>query len=264
MKRLFFLLIAAGGVLSASAQAPKTTTTNATPANTKEWHRYAYAPDGLLSRWVVDINLVGGVLTQDLTTTQTIGNYPNSIASVSNTGKLKFDNGTSFGFDAQVGYFFGRGRNIGIGTGFMYLHQEGNIKLDQFHVEYQSTDVHGNTFRQLVTATGESTEKLSVTNLNIPLVLKYKNRFSKHWGFTADAGALFNVQLRNEYSTNASFNYEAIYRLTGSPDNPTAVYDNSPIPATTGDILYTKAEHDRINPGENLADYFSRLHNVAG
>jgi len=232
--------------------------------NTSDNARYRYAPDGLLSRWVIDVNLLGGVLTQDLTTASTIGNYPNAIGSVSNTGKLKFENGTSFGFDAQLGFFFGRGRNLGIGAGFMYLHQEGDMKLDQFHVEYQSTDIHGSTFRQLITANGESKERLSVTNINIPLVLKYKNRFSKHWGFTADAGALFNVQERNEYSTNASFDYEAIYRLTGSPDNPTAVYDNSPTPIAAGDVFYTRAEHDQKNMGEDLNTYFSRLRNVGG
>ncbi len=256
MKKLFFLLIASGGVLSAIAQMPS--------SKVMDGHKRKFAADSLLSRVVVDVNLLGGALTQDLTMANTLGNYNNSIASVSNTGKLTFTNGLSYGFDAQLGYFFGKKRHFGVGLGFMYLAQQGDLKLDQFHVEYQATDVHNNTYRQLITANHEIVEKVNVTNMNIPLVLKYKYRFSKRLGFTADLGALFNIQLRNEYSSNATFDYEAIYQLTGSGSDITAHYDNSPVPNTSSDILYTKAEHTSKNPTQPLSEYFDQLHNVGG
>ncbi len=181
-------------------------------------------------------------MSEDLTTAKTIGNYNNSIAGVSNTGNLKFGKSHSYGFDAQVGYFFGHKCNWGIGTGFMYLGQQGNLTLDQFHVEYQSTDANNNTFRQLITANGPIEEKVTITNINIPLVLKYKHRFSKRIGFTADLGALFNLQMRNSYNSNASFDYEAVYKFTGSGSDVTAVYDNATTPAST-DHLLTRAEY---------------------
>jgi len=256
MKKLFFLLIAFGGAWSAIAQGPSSQSTDG--------HKRKFAPDSVLSHWVVDINLLGGFLTQNITTANTLGNYNNSIASVSNIGTVKFTNGMSYGFDAQLAYFFGKKNNFGIGVGFNYLAQQGDATLDNFHVEYQSTDIHGNTFRQLITANGPIDEKMTITNMNIPLLLKYKHRFTKRIGIMADAGALFNLQIKNSYSSNAAFDYEAIYRFTGSGDNVTAVYDNSPTPATSGDIYYTKAEHTNKNPNQSLADYFNQTHNVLG
>ncbi len=250
MKKIIFLLLASGSVFSAVAQNPS-------PMNTSK----KFAADSLLSHWVVDINLLGGGVMQDLTTANTMGNYNNVISGASSMGKLKFDNGYAYGFDVQLGYFFGKRNNWGLGTGFMFMHQHGELSFQNFHVEYQSTDMNGNVFRQLVSTNGKTTEKLEMTNMNIPLVLKYKHRFSKRIGFTADLGALFNVQMRNEYKTNASFNYEAIYKTVGSGDNITTVYDNNVVPSNT-DIFYTRAEYVRLNPGPNANNYVNNYFNT--
>jgi len=258
MKKVFLLLIAASGALSAIAQAP------APEGYTNNGHR-KYTKDSALMRWVVDVNLLGGALTQDLTTKSTLANYNNNIGSLSNTGgNLKFTNGSSYGFDAQLGYFFGHSCHFGIGAGFMYLQQQGDVTMsNNFHVEYQSTDNQGNTFRQLITSTQPVQEQLQVSNMNIPILLKYKTRFSKRFGFTADAGALINIQERNSYTTNAAFNYEAIYAYAGTGDNRTTVYDNSPTPGAN-DVLYTIAAHNATNSVQSLTDYFNQLHNVGG
>ncbi len=96
--------------------------------------------------------------------------------------------------------------------------------------------------------------------MNIPLVLKYKTRFNKHWGFSADAGALFNLQMENDYKTNAAFNYEAIYKTETSSDGGTvSVYDNSPV-ASSGDWFVTKAEFLKNNPGGNYQNYVNMEH----
>ena len=198
MKRIL-LFIAGFATLSATAQDQK----------------HTYARDSSLSRWVIDVNFLGGGVTQTFTAANTAGNYLNSVNT--NTGKLGFENGAAFGGDAQLGFFFGHNRHWGIGTGVLYLREMGNTTLDNFHVEYQSTDANGNTFRQLVTGNSIN-EKMTIDNFNIPLVLKYKARFSKHWGFAADAGALFNLQMKNGYNTNAAFDYEAIYKLNPNGD----------------------------------------------
>src|ERR1035437_253100 len=139
MKKLFLLLIAASGALSAIAQAPSTSDTLAKPMMPK------YTTDDLLSRWFVDINLLGGVLTQDLKTVTTTDNYRNAL-NYNNGGDLKFSNGMSYGFDAQLGYFFGHSCHFGLGTGIIYLAQQGDVTMSNpFHVEYQSTDYQGNT-----------------------------------------------------------------------------------------------------------------------
>ncbi len=64
------------------------------------------------------------------------------------------------------------------------------MTLNQYHVEYQSTDKQGTTFRQVITADAPVKEQLTIQNMNIPLVFKYKTRFTRRIGFTADAGLL--------------------------------------------------------------------------
>lgn len=254
MKRIFFLLIAAGSTLTALAQAPDDNSQMAGKTSPK-----TYTKDGDLLRWVFDINLLGGGLTQDLTTINSLNNYTNVISSVSNAGELKFKKGMSYGFDAQFGFFFGKKRHFGLGTGFMYLEQRGDLVLDKFHVEYQASDRNGQIYRQLISSNAEFKESLNITNLNIPVVLKYKNRFSKRWGFTADLGALINLQMNNRYESNASFDYEAIYHpVSDGNGGYTSVYDNNPTPLTTS-VLYTKAQYMGLhnNDAAYVNNYFN-------
>ncbi len=252
MKRIFSLLISTGVCLSAIAQQSSMPSISDTAKPKK-----SFAGDSLLGRWVIDINLHGGALTQDITTAPTSGNYLSGL-NLNTGGSLKFDNGMAYGFDGQLGFFFGKKRHFGLGTGFMYQMETGDLKIDNYHVEYQSKDKNGDIYRQLVTANGGVTEHLQTTNMSIPLVLKYKKRFGKVVGFTGDVGVLFNLKMSNEYNTNANFDYEAIYRYEkNAQGNYVAVYDNNATPATVGDILYTKAEYTSKNPGLNVNTYFN-------
>ena len=246
MKKLIMTAIAAGSILSANAQ---------DTVKTKKVHKQY---DALLPAWCLDINLKGGLLMQDLSQVNMAGNYTNAIAAKTDIGTVKFDNGMSYGLDAQLGYFFGKNRHWGVGVGFMYMMQSGDMKLDKFHVEYQSTDFQGDIFRQLITANGTIKESLKMTNINIPVVLKYKNQFSKHWGFAMDAGILYNLQLKNSYTTDASFDYEAIYAYQNTGDGVKAYYDNASTPGAN-DWLITKAYYTGKNPNGNIPDTFSSL-----
>lgn len=246
---MFFLLIAANGALSAIAQ-----TREISQPETMRMRPVAYNADSMLPKWAIDVNLLGGALNQNFTSVNTSGLYPNALTN--RTGTLKFDKGMSFGINAQLGWFFDRKSHFGISTGFMYLMQRGNATLSDYKVEYKATDGNGD-YRQVVTANGPIKDELEITNLNIPLMLKYKARFSKHWGFTADAGVLFNVYMKNKIKTNASFDYEAIVRhVTAADGSVYTVYDNSPTPNNT-DLIITKAQYSRTNPDKSLADYFS-------
>jgi outer membrane protein OmpA-like peptidoglycan-associated protein len=239
MKKLLLMLMAGGISASTFAQAPGTKN---------------YSRDADLSRWVIDLNLLGGLASQEFTTANTAGNYNNGVNMT--TGQLKSKDGYSFGGDAQLGFFFGNNRHFGLGTGIMFMSQHGKASLDNYHVEYQDKDGAGNTYRQIVN--GNVSEDIRYSILNIPVVLKYKNRFSKHWGFTADAGALINLQVHNKYTTNSSFDYEAVYKFQQNSDGgTTSVYDNASTPSAN-DWLITKAEFLRNNPNGNLQDYFSK------
>jgi len=288
MKKIFFLLIAGGGFFSSFAQSADSnvnsniyglkytvdslrsnrdtiqTRIDSIQASLKHIKdsikRKTWYKDAQMSRWVLDVNAMGGMLTQNITTANTYGNYLNGI-STNNTGNLTFKNGMSYGGDVQIGYFLGKKAHWGIGIGFQYLNQQGDMDLDQFHVQYQSTDANGNIFRQVITANNPIKENIQTTNLNIPLMLKYKNRFTKHSGFTCDGGLVYNLQEMTMYNTNANFNYEAIYQFAKNPEggNPVTVYDNGVNPSTN-DLLITQAQINKHSG--HTADSFAMYHNA--
>ncbi len=236
MKRILFLLLAAGGALSTTAQTSEVRPTHRHLVDTTRPNPY-WAPDSILSAWVVDVNAIGGMMNMNTTTTNTVGNYTDGLNL--NTGNLKFENGWQVGGDVQIGYFFGRKRHWGVGTGIMYTYGEGTMSLDKFHVEYRATDFQGDTYRQVISSNGKIKETLKLENWGIPLVLKYKTRFSRRLGFTADAGVLFNFATKTRYKSDARFDYEAIYKWNNESNS--FVYDNAAVP-DVNDVLYTREQ----------------------
>ena len=152
MKSAKIIIIALAASLSAAAQ------------NSKK----DYTPDSELGRWVIDLNLLGGANFQNFMVENSSNNYLNAVNT--NTGKLAFKNGMAYGGDAQLGFFFGKKRHWGVGTGIMYLMQDGDAILDNYHVEYQATDGAGNIYRQVVT--GNIKEEITSSVINVPVVLK--------------------------------------------------------------------------------------------
>jgi outer membrane protein OmpA-like peptidoglycan-associated protein len=248
MKKMFFLLIAATEALSAGAQTAGQAAQPLAPVPV------GYCTDEFLSRWVLDINFRGGTLSQDVNTAVSATNYADAVSSKTNLGTADFKGKYTLGVDGQLGFFFGNKRHWGLGAGFMYLGQRAESSLDQYHVEYRSTDVNGNVFRQLVTGNNIK-ETVKITNLNIPIVLKYKTRFSKALGFTADAGILINTSIKNKYTTEANFDYEAVYNYG---TNGTSTYDGNN-PALPSSVLYTRESYQAHNPNGDVQTWFKNL-----
>jgi outer membrane protein OmpA-like peptidoglycan-associated protein len=238
MKKLYTVLMASACSASAIAQ----------HTNTRS-HAESQSP-----RWAIDANLLGGFVNQSFEMANTMGNYPNAVNS--NTGQFKYKDGYSYGADVQLGYFFGKSRHFGLGAGVLVMQQHGVATLSDFKVEYRATDGAGNIYRQSVKGNGIK-EDITSTNVNIPIMLKYKNRFAYHWGFSVDAGALVNLQMKNAYKTEASFDQEAVYKFVRNSDGGTAsVYDNASTPSSN-DWLITKAEFQQNNPNGNWREYAS-------
>ncbi|MCD6012610.1 MAG: porin [Flavipsychrobacter sp.] len=227
------------------------------PARNEE----APAHDSLNTGWYIDINATGGGLWQSLRTINQAAYYTNALNA--NISRPEFRNGVSRGLEVQGAYFFGKKRNFGVGSGLMYMYQEGDYYMDNFHVEYRSTDNFTNTFRQVLTSNGRVKESVRIHNLNIPVVFKYQVCFSKKVGFTADAGFLINLLQRNNYSTNTTFDYEAIYKYSGSQGEIVPVYDDSPTP-DADDLLLTKsyASAHGLNSQAYINDLRNRGYNV--
>lgn len=236
MKNIILLMLSAGCYLPAIAQRAHT-------------HRQ---PDSLSSRWALDINLMGGLANKTFTVANSIPNYPGAVNA--NQGELKYKNGYSLGANVQLGFFFGKKRHFGIGTGLHLASQSGEANLNDFHIDTRSTDLAGNTYRNIIRG-NDVREDLVTTMINIPLVLKYKVRFSKHWGFAMDAGALINVQAKNDYTTHATFDQEAVYKFVQTIDGgTTSVYDDGVTPSNSN-WLITKAEFLKNNPNGDWAEY---------
>ena len=199
--------------------------------------------DQVLPRWCIDANFKYGALSNTIGAQPSLVGY-DQVLSNAHIGNVQYAKGagqTSEGGDISVGYFFGKKRMFGVGMGVSLLSQKATLTADSFHVEFSSTDALGKVFRQIITSDslapsnqhpGKITENFSSTNISIPLLFKFKHKFTKSVGVTADLGALVNVYMNSNYTTNAVFNYEAIYKEGGG-------YDNSIAPLST-DLLITK------------------------
>ncbi len=243
MKKIILLFIAAGAGFTAMAQVRG-------------------GDNFYAQKCVIDLNFPVGVLMQTPTGTAMDMNYTNPLnANISN---IKMNTGTSYGVDAQFGYFVGHKRRFGIGAGIMYQSQAATATIDNYHIEYQTIDGKDNIFRQLVTATHPVKEDLTITNINIPVVLKFKQRLNTRIGISVDAGILYNVQIQNKWKTDAAFNYEAIYQYAKDGSGAIhTVYDNQATPSIQ-DVLYTVDQFDKHNTVGTTADAFTRYHNDGG
>jgi OmpA family/Outer membrane protein beta-barrel domain len=240
MKKLFCLFILFTGL--------------AKTANAQKVVKGSIYDDDMFPSWFVDVNLKGGVFQQDFTTINLTGNFPMVL---NDTVSLpKFKNGISYGFDAKVGYFFDTKKHLGIGVGFMYHVQQSEYSLDKYTLQYRSVDFKGDTFRQKVSLVNPLSEKVKTSNFSIPLVFILKKQMTPRLGFSLEVGPLLSLQLSNTYSTNATFNYEAIYKYKKVGTKYVAVFDSAASPSN-GDLLYTAAQ---INKSTNDAQsYFDVL-----
>ncbi len=211
-------------------------------------------PDQQLPRFCLDLNYMEGWLTETAKLANLSNIYP-LLISDKGVATPQFGGTThSRGGELTGGYFFDNNRMFGVGLGISYFQQTGDLTMDNFRVEYQSTDFKNDTFRQIITAKSKITESIKATNVNIPILLKFKHQLGKKVGINADLGGLISVATKNSYSnSNASFDYEAAYQNNGDH----YVYDASPNGCAPNDWLITKANFGLHNPGGDTSAYFN-------
>ncbi len=240
MKNIILGLLAGLGATSVGAQVMVTTNPVVVNENI----------DSLLPRFCIDVNYKVGAHSQDYTMANLAGNYNTALGV--NIANPKYTGNTAYGFDAQAGYFLGKKRNWGFGIGFLYLSQSGTLAMDNYQIDYQANDFRGDIYRQRITATQPVKESITSTNMNIPIVLKYKKQLGKRLGVTGDLGIMYNVQMQNKYTSSAAFDYEAIYKRQS---DGSFVYDNAATPDYAHDWLITKAEYTKTDPNNVAADF---------
>ncbi len=218
--------------------------------------------DELLPRFCIEANFKYGFMSGSPTSVDMINSYSSVIQSISAYKAPTMSSTNVLGGDFHLGYFFGKKHNWGLSIGMIYSSSQNyNLKMDSpFHIEYKSVDSFAShdIFRQIITTNGAITESVRSSSISIPILVKFKHQFSKDWGFFVDAGPEFSVMSVNRSTTNASFNYEAIYQYNSSVQG---VYDNHVTPANN-DWLLTKAAYLYNNhDGSNVNSYFTDLNN---
>lgn len=184
------------------------------------------ALDAQIPRWFVGANILGGTQFGSITQDNWSNGYLNALNA--DISPLSQKGGFNFGFDANVGYFFGKKRNLGLGTGLQFIRMQSNLELSKLFVEYQSFDNSGSTFRQVLRSNNEIKEQIRQNVIGIPLMLMYKKQLNNKWGINVEGGLVFNLATAATYrAENANFTYEAIYKLD---NNGNPAYDNSPVP----------------------------------
>ncbi len=251
MKKLLLTLLAAAAVYNVQAQ-------NINAAGDHERMDIPHEPNyaDSLAGWSIEGTLMAGGMSQSYTGNSMLNAYIMPVNSRS--AGLKFNMGPSLGMEGQGAYFFGKKRNWGIGMGFSYFVHTGSVTLDNFHAEYATYDNYNNIYRQMVTSNGQVKENIRMYTVNVPIVAKYQTRFSKRIGFTADAGLLLNLYAQNSYKTNASFDYEAVYRYVGNDGAVTTAYDPSPTPDPAS-LVITKERYMATNSAGEVNTYFNSM-----
>jgi outer membrane protein OmpA-like peptidoglycan-associated protein len=133
------------------------------------------------------------------------------------------------GINLQFAYFFNKSRHFGFGLGAQLMQNKGVYTITDYSIQFASKDKNNATFRQLLTSKSPIVENVTTTNINIPIVLKYKHQFAdrsalKRFGVAIDAGLLLGVNNTNKFDGKGIFNYEAVYKYDA---NGIAIYDNN-------------------------------------
>lgn len=197
--------------------------------------------------------VLGGVFQQQLSDPDFRSGYIGPLNTA--YGTVKFTKAISKGFMFQGGCFFGPSRRWGLGTGFMMHRETFRASLDKIHLEYQAYDANGNVFRKIIRNSDPISESHKITHYSIPFMLKFKQAMGDKWSLFLDAGLRYTFTTRSDFTMDAKFDHEAIYKFDQSGG---FVYDDSPDPGNSS-WLITKAEFLEQNPDGSVEAYFKKL-----
>lgn len=210
--------------------------------------------DAEMPNWFIGANLRLGTQFTKADQNNWSGMYLNSVNA--NMSSIDVSGGINYGFDLNLGYFFGPKKNFGLGTGIQFVNQAYSLGMDKFAIEYQSTDNFGSTFRQGLRANKGLEEKIVAKSWGLPILLLYKKQINERWGANLDLGVVLNLSSKASYTAESTIDYEAIYAFDGN-GNP--VYDPNSVP-NPNDWLITKAHYENVNNDGNVNGYFEGMY----
>jgi outer membrane protein OmpA-like peptidoglycan-associated protein len=254
MKKIILNIVWILALTSANAQDSNTVVIakNTTATNVK--HKVK-TTNQVLPNKAIDISYFTGINQSNATMVniktayQTAGINNSSFGDKTNTPT--YTNGGTNGVNLQFAYFLNKSRHFGFGIGAQLMQNKGTYTIDNYSIQYQSKDDNKNIFRQILTSKSPIIENVTTTNINIPIVLKYKHQFAdksalKKFGFGMDAGLLLGINNTNSFKGSGIFNYEAVYRYNASG---VAIFDgNASTNVKNGNVNFntTAEENSRI------------------
>jgi hypothetical protein len=178
--------------------------------------------------------------------------YSDYVGSSSSMGSLTQGNGanTSISVGADFEYFFRWQRKWGLGLGLMYQSHsyDAGLSNNNFRAEYKAYENNTNVEYRRMVSVNSLTESNTLSNLTIPIYLKYKKHLSnesKFW-LNLDLGLAYNIFINGSSSSNSKINYEAAYNY----ENSNFVFKSN---GTANELLITKDEYYKYfankNPG---------------
>lgn len=211
-------------------------------------------------KWFFTLNFFAGRLLNDITFEDNLeSTYINSFDfSTNQNSKPKITQLNTFGLEVGLEKFFGKKSHIGLGTGLQLQYLRGAVEKSSFNVSYKAYDKWNNEYKQIISVSNNEIieEKFFVTQLGIPILLKFEGKLSKKIGFQLDAGYfyLINFTGKANLSANSKFDYEAVYFTEDGGSR----YSYRAIDDPSNSWMITKSQVNLTNPGKE-GEYFNLL-----
>ena len=184
--------------------------------------------------------------------------YDQSGSFFSTNKKPSIPTITTVGLQANLEYFIRKQAHWGIGISLQYQFTKGEVSKSDFDVTYKAVDYWGNYYKRHVTTSENAhlKETFTMNQFSVPLLLKYKNNFSKKIGFELEAGINLIVSATGDskLGDNVLFDYESTYHYGNSTAKDYFSVNNQ----NNNDWVISKTQATRSGNG-SAADYFSGL-----
>lgn len=189
-----------------------------------------------------------------------------------NTVKVSSSILTTLKVGIELDILFGRYKNYGIGGGLFYTLGIGDMtSKDSSNIAFSNTNTDNKTFLQVVKVNPNATERLVISNVAIPIYLKYSGarRSIQSWNYFVHAGVFFPIWLGGSSDGKATADYEAYYGVSGATGKDLGYTNNAYTSSNAWHINYNQVsgnaptgQNNTPDPGE--IDRYYKRKNDAG
>ncbi|MES2621477.1 MAG: outer membrane beta-barrel protein [Bacteroidota bacterium] len=153
----------------------------------------------------------------------------------------------------EINLMFGKKRNVGFSAGAMIISGFNSFNLDSFGLQYKATDKEGRNFKRILRAY-EWKERVTYTNISIPVLLKFRHQGKKKVGFFADIGPVVSLLSNAKSRIETVVDFEAIYSTQGGSPHFSEQTEST-------DWLITREMIKQHISSGNPNDYFAQQYN---